>query len=232
MAGAAVSRFDAALGRMVDERVGELLPAQPGRMGTALTVDPASPACTVILDGDVVPVPVKRFAHVRMRPGDRCGLQMYEGDWIVVGAYSDPGVVIAALTANSSAVTAETSLISLTGVTFRAGMAYRLTLGGQYQGSVVNISFWRVRNATASTGADWGQFGHYPAQTAGNPYGLFGEHWLKRTAATDLENQTVSVNVNASTGTVTHIGSATKPRYLMLEEWGPAASCPQGFAVS
>ncbi|MGW5556844.1 hypothetical protein ACWER9_06430 [Micromonospora sp. NPDC003944] len=227
-----MSRLDTELRRMVDERLAMLLPKQPGRMGLVVTVDPASAACTVIFDGDVTPVPVKRWSHVRMRPGDRCGLQQYEGDWVVVGAFASDATWVASASTSSAAVTAETSVIALTGVTFRAGMAYRLTLGGQYQSSVVNISFWRVRNATATTGADWGQFGHYPAQTAANPYALLGEHWLRRTASSDLENQTVSVNVNASTGTVTHLGSATKPRYLMLEEWGPAAKCPQGFAVS
>lgn len=227
-----MSRFDVALNRQTTEQVKRALPPRSARMGRLVTVDPDSPACTVIFDGSSIPAPVKRFAEVRdARPGDRVGVQLYEREWVINGSFTESGVWIASSTSNSAAVLSETSLIALTGVTFRAGMAYRLTLGGQLQGSVANFSLWRVRNATATSGADWGQFGHYSVASAANPYGLFGEHFLKRTAGDDLINQTVSVNVNASTGTVMHVGTATKPRYLMLEEWGPAARCPQGLAV-
>ncbi|MBM0275088.1 hypothetical protein [Micromonospora tarensis] len=225
------ARYDAALARLVDRRIAELLPSPAARMGTVVTRDPATSACTVIFDGDVIPAPVKRFGHVQVNPGDRVGLQLFESDWVIVGAFTVPGLWVASSTSNSAAVLAETSLISITGVTFRAGMAYRLVLGGQLQGSVVNFSLWRVRNSTATSGADWGQFGHYGVPSASTPVALFGEHWLKRTTASDLEGQTVSVNVNASAGTVTHIGTATSPRYLLIEEWGPAAKCPQGLAI-
>lgn len=81
-----MSRYDAELGRMVDERIGDLLPQQPGRMGVLVSVD-AGAGCTVIFDGDAGTTPVKRWAHVQARPGDRVGLQRFESEWVVVGGF-------------------------------------------------------------------------------------------------------------------------------------------------
>ncbi|MBM0257043.1 hypothetical protein [Micromonospora sp. 4G55] len=89
MAGA-VSRFDLELMRQTDERIAAALPPQTGRMGRAVTVDPNTTACTVIFDGSVIAAPVKRFANVTVRPGDRVGLQLQEAEWVVIGAYTDP----------------------------------------------------------------------------------------------------------------------------------------------
>lgn len=82
-----MSRFDAELTRTVDERIGDLLPQQSGRMGVLVSVDATGPGCDVIFDGDVGTSPVKRWSHVQARPGDRVGLQRFEADWVVVGGF-------------------------------------------------------------------------------------------------------------------------------------------------
>lgn len=103
-----MSRYDAALSRMVDERIGDLLPQQPGRMGVLVSVD-AGAGCTVRFDGDVATTPVKRWAHVLAGPGDRVGLQRFESDWVVVGAFGT--------TSSASIETLGTSLGSITATT-------------------------------------------------------------------------------------------------------------------
>lgn len=80
-----MSRFDVALNRQTTEQVKRALPSRSARMGRLVTVDPDSPACTVIFDGSSIPAPVKRWAHVQAEPGDRVGVQLFEKEWVVVG---------------------------------------------------------------------------------------------------------------------------------------------------
>lgn len=84
----AVSRYDAELGRTIDERIAAALPSPGRRMGTLVTRDSTGAACTVRFDGSTVTTPAKVFSHVGAVPGDRVGLQQFGSEWVIVGGFT------------------------------------------------------------------------------------------------------------------------------------------------
>lgn len=202
-------------------------------VGTVADLSGATVA--VAFDGSQVPVPAKVLAHVQPRLAARVTLIRHGSDWVITGVFGGAGdlVAVASDTNSSAAVTSEAVVLTLTGFTFAPQTVYRLRLGGQQQGSVANYSLWRVRDRAAGPFlVDWGQFGHYPAYSGGNPYALIGEHYLANATDTALTEQTVAVTAQASTGTVTHIGTPTTPRYLEVHRMpGSPADWPHACPI-
>ncbi|MFJ8690272.1 hypothetical protein [Micromonospora wenchangensis] len=197
--------------------------------------DVSGTAVTVAFDGSQVPVPVKAHAHVQVYPNARVTLIRNGSDWVIVGVFGGAGdlVAVASDTGSSAAVSSEAAVLTLSGFTFEPQTVYRLRLGGQQQGSVANYSLWRVRDRAAGPWpVDWGQFGHYPAYSAANPYALIGEHYLTNTTDVPVIEQTIAVTAQASTGTVIHVGSPTTPRYLEVHRMpGSPADWPHACPI-
>lgn len=190
---------------------------------------------SVTFDGSALAVPVKVLAHVQAHDGSRVTLAKFGSEWVVVGAFGGTGdlVAVQSATTNSAAVSSETTVITLTGFTFEPQAVYRIRVGGRVQGSEAGYSLWRIRDrATGPFPVDWGQFGHYPHPVADVPFALYGEHYLAHTESTPLEGQTIAVTATASSGTVQHIGTATKPRYLEIERCpGPPSGYPHAVIM-
>ncbi|MEU7978257.1 hypothetical protein AB0B63_06965 [Micromonospora sp. NPDC049081] len=218
--------------RLIDTRIQA---ARQLTTAVGTVADASGTPVTVTFDGSQLPVPAKVLTHVQVYANARVTLIRHGSDWVVTGVFGGSGdlVAVASDTGSSAAVTSEEMVLALAGFTFEAQTVYRLRLGGQQQGSVANYSLWRVRDrATGPWPVDWGQFGHYPAYSGGNPYALNGEHYLANATDTPVTDQTIAVTAQASTGTTTHIGTPTTPRYLEVHRMpGSPADWPHACPI-
>ncbi|MCX5066896.1 hypothetical protein OOJ91_13675 [Micromonospora lupini] len=228
-------RYDAELNRAIDERIRAMAPPQPARVGTLVSRDPLTSRCTVRMDGSSVETPMKIPASVKGRPGDRACLQLIEGDWVVVAAFTpaDDLVDVAWAASDSANVgPGEGAVISLSGLTFEPGVVYKVVVGGKYVASVANATLWRIRNSASSFLVDWGTLGHTQAPDTREYPLTHLSKYLVRTASTPLSEQTIALTAQNSVGTVRHIGTTTAARYLEL--WrvpGVPAKFPHALAI-
>ncbi|MCX5066670.1 flagellar biosynthetic protein FliO [Micromonospora lupini] len=229
--GAAVFGLD--LLRLIDARI-ESARDRATATGTVQERQSATRAA-VTFDGSALAVPVKVLTHVQVRENSRVTLVRFGSEWVVVGVFGGAGNLVRTWTAStsSSGVSGETAVLAVTDLTVEAQAVYRLRLGGQIQSSAAGHSLWRVRDrVTGPYPVDWGLFGHYSTPVAGIAFGILAEHYLARTATTPLEGQTIAVTAQASTGTVQHIGTATKRRYLEVERMpGTPADYPHATVI-
>lgn len=133
--------------------------------------------------------------------------------------------------ANSPALFAETAVLSIAGLTFRAGRAYRVRTGGTFTMTAAGVVLARLRDRTSSFTVEWGNLGHFPASQAGSPFDLTKVVYLRRTAASDLTGQTLALTLQASVAGTLHTATATSPRYLEVEDCGEAADYPHAVTV-
>jgi hypothetical protein len=125
--------------------------------------------------------------------------------------------------------TTETAALTITGMVFKAGLAYeataRMGLASAANTTLVNC---RVRkyNATASAGADWGEYFRFlgPGST-GLPVSCIGSIFLINNTSADITsdvNYTVASSV-ASANAALIWGSVASPRYFVIKPAGFAA---------
>jgi hypothetical protein len=133
------------------------------------------------------------------------------------------GYVTSASSTSSSAPVGNTSTTVLTvSHTWEAGRAYRFSFGTNAESSLAGALCRFRLQATSSTGTviwDWGDW-----RTEGaNDINVGGEAYLCRTG-TDLSRTIVLTLITISTGeTTTYLGSAFRPRYLLVEDVGSAS---------
>jgi hypothetical protein len=83
--------FDEDTMRLIDQRIRAAQLKDRG-WGTCSQRDTVGPGAQVVFDGSTVAMPVKVLGHVLMQAGDRCVLDRYGSDWIVVGSFSQLGL--------------------------------------------------------------------------------------------------------------------------------------------
>jgi hypothetical protein len=134
-------------------------------------------------------------------------------------AYSTTSLVLA--------TTTETAGLTITGMVFKAGLAYEATMRmGLSSASAGTLCQCRVRkyNATPSSGADWGEFFRFEGK-GGSVMSCIASIFLINNTAADVTsdvNFVVQSSV-AAANAITCFGSTTSPRYFTIR--------PTGFAV-
>ncbi|MBQ0893447.1 hypothetical protein KBX37_10125 [Micromonospora sp. U56] len=170
--------------------------------------------------------------------GDLFRVDVLTGDTVIYGGLKVAGrdvgrgkVASAQATGNSAAVFAETSVLSIPSLTFVAGRAYRVRIGGAFTMTAAGVVRARLRDRTSTFTVEWADLGHFPATLANNPFRLEATAYLRRTAATDLTAQTLALTLQASVAGTVHAASATAPRWVEIEDCGEAADFPQAVTV-
>ena len=133
--------------------------------------------------------------------------------------------------------TAEVAALTLTGMVFKAGLAYecviRSGLGTSASGTLVNFRL-RKYNATPASGTDYGEY-FRTAGTGANIMSVLGSIFLYNNTAADITND-VNLTVASSVGTTnaaTVYANSNSPRFLVIKPAGFAADyIGMGIAVS
>lgn len=111
--------------------------------------------------------------------------------------------------------------IPITGITFAAGRAYRLEIGGSFTGSVANrlrITPYVQPGGAANELID---FSWYGPSAAGNPYPTYGTDYVRNSTVAD-KSRNVGVFVASSAGTCTWLGSGSSHYFLRISDAGAA----------
>ena len=137
---------------------------------------------------------------------------------------NDPARGQAFSSTTQTGISSEVAVLTVTGMTFKAGWAYRAYMRTLVYGSAAAILVnFRLRQASVA-GADYGEYGR--VETKGNSASFAvianGSVVLTRSAGTDLTTDVLLTAV-ASTGTASLFASAASPRYLCIEPIGPAS---------
>lgn len=129
------------------------------------------------------------------------------------------------------ATTTETAALTITGIVFKAGLAYEATMRmGILTAAANTFVNCRVRkfNATPASGADWGEYFRFTgnAGVSGTaPQSALASIFLINNTAGDITsdvNLTVQSSV-AATAAATSFANATSPRYFIIKPAGFAA---------
>jgi hypothetical protein len=137
--------YDESLIQLVDQRI-RLNQQQTRALGTCVNRDDVGPGCLVLFDGSTVAVPVKVLGHVMLLANQRCALERFGTEWIVVGAFEAPALGMArsyefASTMNTSSGT----YVDCDGLTPFTFVKYRDTTS-----VVINYSAMAFSNTTAT----------------------------------------------------------------------------------
>lgn len=121
--------------------------------------------------------------------------------------------------------TTETTALTITGMVFKAGLAYEATIRMGVSGTSGNLCLTHVRkyNATPANGADWGEYFRFRAEPS--PAAAIGTLYLINNTAADITsdvNLTVSSNVAASNA-ITCFATTASPRFFVIKPAGFAA---------
>lgn len=127
-----------------------------------------------------------------------------------------------ATTAQTGIGTSETVSLTVPGMLFTAGWAYRVHIRTAVYGTAALQALFRIRKTNAS-GTDWGEFGRVRTEgvSAGTAAMVNGSLILLRSAGTNLTAD-VALTCQASSSTVSLFASASSPRYLIVEPIGDA----------
>lgn len=148
-----------------------------------------------------------------------------------VAAYDTTNQVGKAFSTSSltlSSIT-EVAALTITGVVFKAGLAYEATMRQGIWGTAARLLInMRVRkfNATPGSGADWGEYYRFSTESGASitfTMGCFGQLILINNTAADI---TSDVNLTAGPNAATQMtiqSTTATPRYFTIK--------PCGFAV-
>lgn len=122
----------------------------------------------------------------------------------------------------------ETAALTITGMVFKAGLAYEASMRFGIYGSAVNqLVNARVRkfNATVASGADWGEFYRFSngqSTSSGGAQSCLGSIFLINNTSADI---TTDVNLSCQANAITPVlhASATSPRFFIIKPAGFAA---------
>lgn len=76
---------------LIDQRIRSAA-AKDKAAGTCVSRDTTGSGADVAFDGSTVAMPVKVLGNVFMKPGDRCVLERFGSDWVVIGSWSALGL--------------------------------------------------------------------------------------------------------------------------------------------
>lgn len=191
------------------------------RPATVAFADPDA-GQSVIFDGETSPVPVSSLVGP-LTPLGRVMVAFVPpaGNYVIgwIGQPTPGGAPdgLAVATTSSAAIgTTATTVLSLP-FTLKAWTAYRVTLGSGVTASTAGaLADLRLRQGGTTPKAVT-EFLRFRAETAVT--NADSVRYVRRHAATDL-SVTLEVTLAASTGTVTHWGSAATPRFLQLDRVG------------
>lgn len=136
-----------------------------------------------------------------------------------------------ATTSSAAVGPAETVVLSTSAaVFFFPGRAYRISWGRAMAGSTNGAALLVRARQTNLAGQDLGIMSRIINNAPGLPFFMTGVGYVVRTASTVL-TAVVALTMTAGAGTVTHVGSATEPRFVLVEDCGSAADYPLGVAI-
>ncbi|MET8908394.1 hypothetical protein [Micromonospora sp. NPDC004551] len=158
------------------------------------------------------------------------------GDLLYKGATSPPwGINFASADVNSSAAigTTETAVMGLAGITYRAGRAYKFSFGQMFQANTAGaLVFTRARAGGANTDPVYGEMGRFPCTVANTPFHGEGHTYVANSTGSDITGREIWLHISASVGTVQHRAvNPDTPRWILLEDVGPASGYPMAHAV-
>ena len=204
------------------------------RPATVVKIDALSGTPWVLFDGESTAVPVSSLIGPLTPAGRVMVAFVPPGGSYAIGWIGPPSTgggpeAVDSYETNSAAIGTTAVAVCSVPVTFKAWTAYRVTIGGGVIGSAVgNLADLRLRKA-GTTPVAITEF--YRWRTEGTPVmNADAVRYLRRDAGTDL-SITLELTLQASAGTVTHIGGAGRPRYLEVHRAGHAAFFPHATAV-
>ncbi len=127
--------------------------------------------------------------------------------------------------------TTETAALTITGMVFKAGLAYEASMRFGLYTATANSTLVEARirkyNATPSSGADWGEYFRFNSQGTSAPgtQSALGSIYLLNNTAADITsdvNLVVQSSV-AAANAATLFANSTSPRYFIIK--------PAGFAT-
>lgn len=150
-------------------------------------------------------------------------LNLLSGQRLTPARLNDPPRGQAFSNASQAGIAAEVVSLTVSGMTFKAGWAYRAYLRTLVYGSAAGILVhFRLRQSNLS-GADYGEYGRVETKGTAASFAVMANASLvlTRSAGTDLTTD-VALTVTANSGTATLFASSASPRYLCIEPIGPA----------
>jgi hypothetical protein len=135
-------------------------------------------------------------------------------------------------TSDSSAVTTETVVLTLSSFVFKDTRAYRVRYGkGILVTGTSGDGVFRFRKTNAA-GTLYGDGVRHNCATISTTNAAEGEWYVKRSAGSDLTTDVVlTLQVSGATN-VLQRGTSTLPRYLQIEDCGQASDFPNILAVT
>lgn len=128
--------------------------------------------------------------------------------------------------------TTESAALTITGMVFKAGLAYEASMRFGLFTLVATTTLIEARvrkfNATPASGADWGEYFRYNSSgpnSASGSQSCLGSIFLINNTAADITSD-VNLNVQSSSATAANAtlqANATSPRYFIIKPAGFAA---------
>jgi len=141
------------------------------------------------------------------------------------------GVQVASSITTFTVGTSIGAALTLTNCVFTAGRAYSVeNIGGVHADALDRYADFGVFK-TSVAGTQYGAFYRTRCNIVGNQVNCYGRIYLRRSAGTDLTTDIV-LSLVASAGTVTHDGTSSFPRALVVRDVGTAAQYSWAFDVT
>jgi len=126
------------------------------------------------------------------------------------------------------ATTTETAALTLTGMVFKAGLAYEASMRyGLYATASTTLVETRIRkyNATPSSGADWGEYFRFNSigTSAGGSQSCIGTIYLINNTSADITSDVNLIIQLSAASSTTLQANSTSPRYFIIKPAGFAA---------
>ncbi len=122
--------------------------------------------------------------------------------------------------------------VFVSNVTWEAGRAYKVSFGTNVESSLAGALCRFQLHKTDESGTLMWDFGDWRTE-GGNDMHVGGDGYIRRTAGTDLV-ATIALSIATITGgeTTTHLGSAARPRFLLIEDIGSSSDYTMGFEIT
>jgi hypothetical protein len=147
------------------------------------------------------------------------GSDIGKGNWAFVAA-----------TTSSAGITTETVVLTLPSTTYYAGRAYRVAMAGGATTNTANtFADFRVKK-TSATGATLAEFYRTSTPAVSLAFNAHGER-IFVVGAADV-TAVIVLTLQTPTGQQVHFATTTSPRYLCIDEVGPASYYPNTAVLS